>query len=327
MDKVRRTAKIWGDRRVLSIRYVNELLQGLEPYREQTRESSNLEGFSPDPEPPRSSHVNTEPTKEASNDDEQAQVIVSSKEDNESDEDDEKSNDFGDSLGHLDVDLNLLASSAFQSKATSTKKRRRNSSITGTSKRRKAILSTTSLMDLVKQVSSLQDSLDSSNSLLKDISAPPSVEVDQLVGDELLTEYTKVTKAISQVHQLKQTLHKIASDRKSLEQKAVRYIPWLQTSLKTDDDDVAFCKELENKILLAQHVHSQAKMARDAKRELEALQRKKREEEQRKKSEEDERKKFMESAMKKETEAKPGMVWSRERQEYVYLNTEESWRD
>ena len=235
--------------------------------------------------------------------------------------------DFGDSLGHLDLDLNLLAPSAFQSKAASTKKRRRNSSMTGTSKRRKAILSTTTLMNLVKQVMSLQDSLDSSKTLLKEISAPPSVEVDQLVGDELLTEYQKVTKGISQVHQLKQTLHKIASDRKTLEQEAVRYIPWLQTSLKTDDDDVTFCKQLENKIQLVQTVHSQAKAARDAKRDLEALQRKQQEEELRKKSEEDERKKFMESALKKETEAKPGMVWSRERQEYVYLNTEESWRD
>jgi hypothetical protein len=324
MDKVRRTAKIWGDRRVLSIRFVNELLQGLEPYREQEPDSPRTRDFSPEPETPQ---VSTS-SKESPHDEEEEARVTLQEDTDDSDVDKKEDREFGDSLGHLDVDLNLLAPTAFQSKAASTKKRRRNSSITGTaSKRRKAILSTTSLMNLVKQVSSLQDSLDSSKSLLKEIAAPPSVDVDQLVGDELLSEYQKVTKEISQVYQLKQTLHKIASDRKTLEQEAVRYIPWLQTSLKTDDDDVAFCKQLENKIRLAQHVHSQAKAARDAKRASESLQRQQQEEELRKKSEEDERKKFMESALKKETEAKPGMVWSRERQEYVYLNTEESWRD
>lgn len=34
VEKVRRTVKIWGDRRVFSVRFVNELLQGLEPYRQ-----------------------------------------------------------------------------------------------------------------------------------------------------------------------------------------------------------------------------------------------------------------------------------------------------
>jgi hypothetical protein len=101
----------------------------------------------------------------------------------------------------------------------------------------------------------------------------------------------------------------------------------LQSSLKNDDDDVEFCRQLHDKILLAKHVHGAAKQARDALREKEALERQQQEEELRKKSEEEERRKFMESAMKKESEAKPGMVWSRDRQEYVYLNTEESWRD
>jgi len=34
VEKVRRTVKIWGDRRVFSVRYVNELLGDLEPYRD-----------------------------------------------------------------------------------------------------------------------------------------------------------------------------------------------------------------------------------------------------------------------------------------------------
>lgn len=328
LEKVRRTVKIWADRRVLSVRFVNELLQGLEPYRNRPRdESPHVGGFSPehqDDEPPTA--VTAE--KSSPETEEDARVTLSSQEQHD-DDNVESDNDlgFGDSLGHLDVDLNIFqAANSFQP-STSHKKRRRNSSMTGTSKRRKTILSTTSLMDLWNQVSSLQDGLDSSKSLLKGITAPPTAKVDQLVGDELLDEYKKVVKDISLVHQQKTQLHKIAKDRKALEQEAVKYIPWLQAALKNDDDDLEFCRQLNEKILLAKHVHGQAKEARDRKRQQEALERQQREEEMRKKSEEEERQKFMESAMKKESEAKPGMVWSRDRQEYVYLNTEESWRD
>jgi len=40
IEKVRRTAKIWGDRRVFSIRYVSEILKGLEPFRQHNRQQS-----------------------------------------------------------------------------------------------------------------------------------------------------------------------------------------------------------------------------------------------------------------------------------------------
>lgn len=334
LEKVRRTAKIWGDRRVLSIRFVNELLLGLEPFREQNKsaEASPKGGFSPETNPQEQDETSTSKVTPKKTTPEEARVGVSSQDGNDSDidnNDDDDNDGFGDSLGHLDVDLDILKPSAFQhAPSSTTKKRRRNSSVTGTSKRRKTILSTTSLTDLWNQVSTLQDGLDSSKSLLKEITAPANQEkVDQLVGDELLTEYQRVCKSINQVYEQKHELHKIAKDRKALEQEAIKYIPWLQASLKNDDLDVNFSKQLSEKILLAQHVHAQAKQARDAKRQEEALQRQLQEEEMRKTAEEEERKKFMESAMKKESEAKPGMVWSRDRQEYVYLNTEESWRD
>lgn len=40
VEKIRRTVKIWGDRRVLSVRFVNELLHGLDPFREGGRKNS-----------------------------------------------------------------------------------------------------------------------------------------------------------------------------------------------------------------------------------------------------------------------------------------------
>ena len=43
-DKVRRTIKIWGDRRVFSIRFVQELLSGLEPYRQDGKGTGGTSG-------------------------------------------------------------------------------------------------------------------------------------------------------------------------------------------------------------------------------------------------------------------------------------------
>jgi len=52
-EKIRRTIKIWGDRRVFSVRYVNELLVGLEPYRPGNRQAQQQQAIthpSSDPE-------------------------------------------------------------------------------------------------------------------------------------------------------------------------------------------------------------------------------------------------------------------------------------
>jgi hypothetical protein len=59
VERVRRTVKIWGDRHVFSIRYVNELLKGLELYRNgnggsaaNAPQSSSSPRFSPSTHPP-----------------------------------------------------------------------------------------------------------------------------------------------------------------------------------------------------------------------------------------------------------------------------------
>ena len=52
LEKVRRTAKIWGERRVLSVRFVNELLQGLERFRDHPHETP-AGSFSPQTESPK----------------------------------------------------------------------------------------------------------------------------------------------------------------------------------------------------------------------------------------------------------------------------------
>ncbi len=72
----------------------------------------------------------------------------------------------------------------------------------------------------------------------------------------------------------------------------------------------------------------EAKSSRDKRRADEARQRAEAHEAERRRAEEEERRRVLDDA-KMEAEAKPGMVWNKEKREYEYLHatTEESWRD
>ena len=381
---------------VFSIRYVNELLKGLDPYRAgnnnarpnsqstqspTTSASASQElpslGSGGDPrfsplahQPSDTAEVVTPatstPTISPSNrkkvvdiDREMARMDGddSSSEGGGDDEDgknDDGSDDDGDLFGQsgdgikLDIQVDLDRATAAQpaqlpsapklagEKSKSGVKRRRSStgstSSGGGTRRRSKILSTNSLSELWNQVSSLQQGFDHSTALLADITSPDYINVDpseleSLVGDELMQSFKQVQLYEKRVVEQRRELHRIAQKRKGLEQEAVRYLPWLEGTLKQDDEDIEFCKKLEAQIRLFQGVHSQARAARDERLQEEMKRQRDKEELDRKKKEEEERKKFMESAMKKETEAKPGMVWNKALGEYVYLQTDESWRD
>ncbi|CAB9505859.1 Regulation of nuclear pre-mRNA domain-containing protein 1A [Seminavis robusta] len=278
VEKIRRTVKIWGDRRVFSVRYVNELLKGLEPYRNNRGASS-----APIVQP-----TNSQP-------------------------------------------------SAFQQQTTAKfngMKRRRSSTASGGSQsshnkrsRRRSVLSTTSLVELWKGVADLDTTFDRSTSILKDISLPETHHIESLVGDELLDTHKLILKYQQKVSQQREALYRIATERRNLEQDAVRYIPWLEAALKQDAEDLKFCDTLETAIHKLHHVHPAIRQARD-KRVAEDLRfQREQEEKERKRKEEEDAKQFREAALSKETEAKPGMVWNKVTQEYQYVNTEESWRD
>ena len=104
-------------------------------------------------------------------------------------------------------------------------------------------------------------------------------------------------------------------------------MPWLESALKQDEEDIQFCEKYAEQLQLFQHVHTPAKEARDQRLKEEEERRVQEEEMKKKKEEEEDRKKFMESAMAKQTEAQPGMVWNKATGEYQYLNQDESWRD
>ena len=373
VEKVRRTVKIWGERRVLSVRFVNEVLKGLEPYRNnrggsapppgQQEPSSPAAGFSPTPAVSTTSspHQSTlqqqqqQPGVSASskshedsdsddpmdifNDDENGGDNADGDGGDDDDESDDDDNMFGNSesaglkMDGLELTFDSAGAAANNKKQNGTKRRRSSTASTGSQasitkrSRRKSVLSTTSLVELWKQVSALEQAFDHSNSMVKDIRLPTTHELESLVGDELLEHHKTITKYEERVSKERRNLHRIATERKSLEQEAMRFLPWLEAALKQDQDDIDFCKNLEASLLKMKLVHPAIKEARD-KRVAEDLRfQREQEEKERKRKEEEESKKFRESALSKETEQKPGMVWNKVTQEYCYANTDESWRD
>jgi hypothetical protein len=376
VDKIRRTIKIWGDRRVFSVRFVNELLKGLEPYRSGGTNTTIAVVTTPTTTSPPPFPSSSPAAISAASMPESDTPVLNSNEDldqdldqdlhvnNDDDDDDQEDEDnaaaadanddddddlFGNAthrLLNIDIDLDQAAA-----EITSIKKRRRsdtrrssdggaNSSSlsTGTNhptkSKRRAVQSTSSLMELWNQVSSLQMNYDRVQGALKEIDKPQFLDegavqekVDMLVGDELLNAYKKTIQHEEDIVKHRKELYDIAQRRKALELEAVRYLPWLENALKQDDEDIQFCEKYSGQLVLFQHVHKPAKTARDGRLKEEEDRRIQEEEMKKKREEEEERKKFMESAMAKQTEAQPGMVWNKATGEYQFLNQDETWRD
>lgn len=373
VEKVRRTVKIWGERRVLSVRFVNEVLKGLEPYRNNRGGSAppatgadagisspHQTGFSPTPpvaattpsphqgqQQPVASATTTTSNEQDSDDDDPMNIFDDDNDDGNDGEggggdDSDDDNMFGNSegagleMGNVELSFDSGAHRRNSKNNNSGAKRRRSSTASAGSQasisnnrrsRRRSVLSTTSLVELWKQVQALEQSFDHSISMVQDINLPAVEDLESSVGDELLEHHKTIMKYEERVHKERQNLHRIANERKAMEQEAVRFLPWLEAALKQDQEDIDFCKVLETNLLKFRTIHPAIREARD-KRVAEDLRfQREQEEKERKKKEDEENKKFRESALSKETEEKPGMVWNRVTQEYQYRNSDEDWRD
>jgi hypothetical protein len=340
VEKVRRTVKIWGDRHVFSLRFVNELLKGLEAYRNTDyvpAPAASPEGgaFSPLHAPPEQSPAPTTASRTVIDIDKELSMDGGDSISGASgSDDDDLFGDSGDRLLNIDLDLDKAASAAKKedSKGDVNRKRQRPSVVTGTSaKRKSSILSTSSLMELWNQVSTLQQRFDNTQTMLAGIT-PEYLnasldQIDTLVGDELLDAYKKNQNFQKRVIDQRVELHSIAKKRRSLEQEAVRYLPWLEAALKQDTDDIEFCDKVLLELKKVEPLHGVAKAAREERLTEEARRQREMEELEKKKKEVEDRKKFMEIAMAKQTEAEPGMVWNKAAGEYQYRSTDESWRD
>lgn len=362
VEKVRRTAKIWGDRQVFSTRFISDLLQGLEPYRhgrvpappQQQQESkgqslprlsSPRASFSPEPSSPQPTETDSSSQYHRSNttntdDDDIRNIMENNHHDDDDDDDIFASND---DFMKLDVEINLGSALDEMSEKpnTLTTKRRRSSlgssagaqgsSIPSSRKRRSAILSVSNLLELWTRLTDLQQQYDGAQLVLAKIDErlqmTPADELGNLVGDELQQTYQQNRMDEKQMVLQRQKLHAIAQERHVLEQEAKRYLPWLEKALKQDEDDIVFCDMLEEKIMSFRGIHAVTQKARDTRVAEERRRQAELQEMERKRKEEEEQEQFRQAALAKETEAKPNMVWNPSTREYQYLNTDESWRE
>jgi hypothetical protein len=331
-EKVRRTVKIWADRRVFSVRYVNELLQGLESFRnrnvsqdpQQQQQGPAFSPASPDETTP--APTNQDAGNDTSDDDDIMNIL----EDNErlSDSDDDGpvfgNNDESEEQ-KLELDINI-DSSAFNNSAprAATKRRRGNATINGSTSRRRMALSIGNLLEIWNRLSALQQSFDRAQMTLKQIDqsidSKDASELACLVGDELQKEFRQNTQQRQQIQVQRRVLHEIAQERYCLEQEAMRYLSWQELLIKQDEDDLETCDRLEQKILSFQKIQMEIRKARDIRREEERIKREKEEEEERQRREKEESEKFRQAALQRQTEEKPGYVLTACECEFVGAN-------
>lgn len=376
-EKVRRTAKIWGDRRIFSTRFVGELLAGLEEFRG---------GKKPAPSPAKQA-VNFSPLYESKDEKEtnQKDTISDHKQDelinddpfefdaamNQNDDDDPFAN-AGPSQLNVSINVNKQALEKQASKKFSNKRSRTSpesskeatnkkyGKIASSTRRRRSVLTTSSLVEAVDQLSNLDSESKSISRILSSIKSSDlfSAQDDvNEVGDELLELHTKVNTMIESTKRQRINLWRVAEGKRQTEQDLKRYLVWMKAGLDTDKDEIRFCEDLEQKLLLLQLVHckciyihtfplyffffvsyilsslydiaADAKKARDAERRRLAVERKTAEAAALAAAQKEEVKRSLEQIQKQSSmnDARPGMVWNKQTREYQYIDTEESWRD
>jgi len=351
-EKIRRTIKIWGDRRVFSVRYVNELLQAMEPYRPGNRaqpppddeqESDDEPTFSPaqnysetnTPTPTKQQQSSQDTTTTHEDDDESHDEIMDILEahDHPKNSDDDDSM-FGDDSERqtLDIEINVDAVTHQSSPALLHKRRqkRRRSSASATGPGKK-VLSATNLLDLWNQLAEMSQKYELAQhtvtTIQESLSKTTADDLSNLVGDDLQMAVRQNHADRIALGKQRKILYTLARDRHTLQQEAARYLPWLEQAVAHDQQDLLFCDTLEAKITQFQPVQAQLQATREVLRQEEEARQKRMAEAERKRLEAEEHERFRKAALAKETEAKPGMVWNPTTREYQSLNTDESWRD
>lgn len=324
VEKVRRVVKIFGDRRVFSVRYVMDVLAGLESFRP---------GETPAPAAPKAATTPT-PLK--------SPVAVTSNSDTEDDLFGGASD--GEKLLDVSIDATALSASAPAKPGPpefgSGAKRRRSSGAApvppagaaGPVSKKPKALSGQNFLELFQSMVNLDDKYKASVGVLAAIPpaylVPGSADVDELVGDELTEMYKKACQTQRGVRRERRTMHSVAVQRRDLEKEAKRYVSWLKNLLLLDDDDIEFCDKLEKKLDIASVCHEEAKALRDQRLSDEAKRHADAEAMARQTAEEEERRRILANA-KMEAQAPPGMEWNKEAGEYEYIHnpTADSWRD
>jgi len=271
VEKVRRTVKVWGDRRVFSMRFVMDLLAGLDNYREGGSGVANvMKQQSPSASAAASS---PKPSSSSASSDKRSSVTSS---DNDDDDDDEEDMFGGSTDGQklLDISIDVSALSEVNNKSgfgSGAAKRRRTSKTNNPSStttthtnvtKKPKVLSGQNFLELFQSIANLEDKYKSSMGIVEAI--PPSflddgsADIDDLVGDELTSMYKKVCDTQRKIIRERRTMYSVAVQRRDLEKEAKRYVLWLKNLAKVDDDDISFVDKLEKKLDVISVCHGEA---------------------------------------------------------------------
>ena len=344
-EKVRRVVKIWGDRRVFSVRFVTQLLQGLEPYRHTAAPNTKSSSTSPSP-----ASLATEATKEAANDnegEEEDDIMKLLDQDDGQQGEESSHNDeddifagTGESKLQIDLDLDRMANSASGNNSSKPKRRRSSMGSTGSAsshkkaRRKRTVLSIPHLVDTLQRLQRLQQDASEAQRQLEKIDdslkdAPDEATLESLVGTELQTTYQQTNNQLRSMADARASLYRNAvathATETELEQ---QYLPWLEAALPHDDEDIKFCDTLEAQLTEFLPLHAQLVQARAALREQQAQQRAAQAEAERKRREQEETERFRQAALARKTAGDgKNMVWNPATREYEERNTDESWRE
>jgi hypothetical protein len=353
-EKVRRTVKIWGDRRVFSARFVQEVLSGLEAYRDgggagsaqnlptkprrRDSEDSDSARFSPPAVPPKKPDKKMEKANGDDSEDDIMQILEQDEDAvHEDDDDDDDIFASGDKKLEFDIDLDKVGTQPATPRKSVAKRRRSSMESTGSAssvnkrRRRRPVQSIVNLVDTLTHLSTLQQNSEYSQLALQKIDTviqkQTPEELEQLVGDELQLSFRQVQDFLKQIQDQRKELYGNAQERHTIEQEAIGYVPWLEKALQHDDDDIQFCDKLEQEILSFSPVHVEIRKARDLRRAQEQRRQEEEAERERNRKEQEEAERFRRAALQRQTEGGVGLVWNPSTREYQEVNTEESWRD
>lgn len=255
VEKVRRTVKVWGDRRVFSMRFVLDLLAGLDNYRE------GGSGLAPVMEQqsvaaPTAGSVAASPKPSSPTSSDRRSSVTTSDDDDDDEEDMFGGATDGQKLLDISIDVSALseAKSGFGEGAA---KRRRTSKLNSSTQqtnvtKKPKVLSGQNFLELFQSIANLDEKYKSSMGVVEAI--PPSylddssADIDDLVGDELTSMYKKVCDTQRKILRERRSMYSVAVQRRDLEKEAKRYVSWLKNLAKVDDDDIKFVDKLEKKL-------------------------------------------------------------------------------
>lgn len=262
VEKARRTVKVWGDRRIFSMRFVMDILAGLDSFRGEGGNSAVVSS--------QSAPVVVAPTSKPMD----APNITPG---SNSDDDDDEDHIFGGSSSKL-LDVDLQVDAAALSEATKPQslpefgagaKRRRSSvsplsnakSSTKPFAKKPKALSNQTFLDMFESITKLDETYKASLAVLKSI--PPAylddngTDIDDLVGDELTEMYKKVCETHRKVRKERRVIYSVAVERRQKEKEAKRYIQWLKNLANVDGEDIEFAERLEQKLDLLSVCHGE----------------------------------------------------------------------